>query len=160
MVATQHLDSGVASCRFKSNFTSTNKSVLLSAGLCNGPLNTWTQGLSPVNSLPTFLPLTSLSYCLSASVRCPSTPGLRADSCRALKFTLLPYSNENFINPDSISNMLFLPDLNWFLLEIICVIKPRLYQVKICFILWVIFQIQSPLVVNFGTTLYIKLKEQ
>jgi len=60
---------GVASCRFKSNFTSTNQSVLLSVGLCNVPLNTWTQGLSPVNSLSTFLPLTSLSYCLLASVR-------------------------------------------------------------------------------------------
>ena len=77
MVATQHSDSGVVSCRFKSNFTSTNQSFLLSVGLCNVPFNTWTWGLSPVNSLP----LTSLSYCLSASVRCPSTPRLGAESC-------------------------------------------------------------------------------
>jgi len=43
----------------------------------------------------------------AASERCPSTPGLRAESWRDIKFTLLPYLNENFINPDSISNMLF-----------------------------------------------------
>ena len=70
------LDTLVASCRFKSNFISTNQSVLLSVSQWKVLLNTWTRGLNPVFSHPTFLPLASLSYCLSASVRCPSTPGL------------------------------------------------------------------------------------
>ena len=63
---------GSESCKFPS----TDQSVLLSVGQCKVPLNTWTRGLSPVSSHRTFLPLASLSYCLLASVRCPSTPGL------------------------------------------------------------------------------------
>jgi len=41
------------------------------------PLNTRSRGggLSPISSHPTRLPRASLSCCLSASVRCPSTPG-------------------------------------------------------------------------------------
>ena len=79
----------------------------------------------------------SLCYCLSPRVRC-----IYMYMCMYMYMYAQhldwPYSNAFLINPDSILNMYFLPDLNWFLLEIICVIKPCLYQVKICFILWVI----------------------
>ena len=73
--APQQLDTGAESCKFPSDFPSTGQSVLLSVSQCKVPLNTWTRGLSPVSSHPTFLPLASLSYCLLASVRCPATPG-------------------------------------------------------------------------------------
>jgi len=80
-----------------------------------------------------------------------------AESGRDPEFSLLPYTNNFLINPDSISNMSFLTSSQFILIGNNMCNQTLFVPSENMTISMSYFQLQSHLVVNFGTTLYTKL---
>jgi len=75
-----------------------------------------------------------------------------AESSRDPEFSLLPYTNNFLINPDSISNMFFLTRSQFILIGNYMCNQTLVVPSENLTISMGYFQIPSPLVVNFGTT--------